>query len=90
MWAGLAVLAGLVLAGVWVAYALWDERRWDHHVDSALRLAEARDRHPAARGRCMCRQRVMPDGLSAIETWRGPGEPMLHTRDMCQPLREAM
>lgn len=86
MWPALAFFAAAVMAAVWLA-ARWGEKRFDHHVESALALTQARDRHPAVRGRCRCGRYMTPFPLPGAG---GDPEPFTHSHDCCQPIREAL
>lgn len=95
-----AAAAVAFLAALW----WWDRRAaraFDRHVDAALALAAARDRHPATRGRrpsCACDDpgslrahtptRCVP--LCACRRRLPDPEPWHHGRHGCFPARELM
>lgn len=88
MWAALAGFAATTVAAVWLL-TRWADRRFDHHTESALALAAARDRHPVSRPRCRCGRFVLGAGVQAYRA-HDHGEQFHHSQDCCQPAREAL
>lgn len=86
---GLWLLAGwgLGLAGLLLGWALAHRRQaWDHHAESALRLANER---PGEDRSCACGEVPMWHPSMQWSRPRG-GERWHHTRRLCQPAREVI
>lgn len=85
MWiAAAAAAVGLVI----VAHDIWRwrlRRSWDHHAESALRLAQ--QRHPSNRGVCSCGRTLLQPGHTRLTH---DGESMMHATAVCLPTRELL
>ena len=87
IWLAAAAAAGVAGACIWALARA--SSRMDHHVESAMRLANDDDLE-AHDWRCACRAHRLPQPDVAWTTSLRGQEPYRHTVTRCQPVRESL